>query len=137
MKKIVRIEPHYEPRIWGGGTTRPIQPEAVYENVNLPDKLIGFQYFPAAEEFGCRVTRYWDEPGLYTLMRIQTDGEGHFLHERFAFYTCVKGEGTINDVPVRQGDTVLVPAGTGWIHLHGALDLFLASCRNQNYPEKQ
>ena len=119
------------------GTTRPIQPEAVYENVNLPDKLIGFQYFPAAEEFGCRVTRYWDEPGLYTLMRIQTDGEGKFLHERFAFYTCVKGEGTINDVPVRQGDTVLVPAGTGWIHLHGALDLFLASYRNQNYPEKQ
>ena len=183
MKKIVRIEPHYEPRIWGGGTrlrdefgyrtdvaplgevynvvalknhadcavrlydydridpstgtTRPIQPEAVFENVNLPDKLIEFQYFPAAEEFGCRVTRYWDEPGLYTLMRIQTDGEGHFLHERFAFYTCVKGEGTINDIPVRQGDTVLVPAGTGWIHLRGALDLFLASYRNQNYPGRK
>lgn len=112
------------------GTTRPIQPEAVYENVNLPDKLIEFQRFPAAEEFGCKVTRYWDEPGLYTLMRIQTDESGRFLHERFAFYTCVKGEGTLNGIPVRQGDTLLVPAGTGWIELKGTLDLFLASYRN-------
>ncbi len=116
------------------GTTRPIQREEVYANVNIPDRLIEFQMFPAAREFGCQVTRYWDEPGLYTLMRIQNDGQGRFLHERFAFYTCVKGEGTVNDVPIRQGETILVPHGTGWISLKGKLDLFLASYRNVNWP---
>ena len=36
----------------------------VYENVNIPDKMITFQQYPYANEFGCKVTRYWDEPGL-------------------------------------------------------------------------
>ena len=91
MKRIVRIEPHYEPRMWGGGT-------------RLRDE---FHYV--------------------------TDDCGRFLHERFAFYTCVKGEGTLNGIPVRQGDTLLVPAGTGWIELNGKLDLFLASYRNAGF----
>lgn len=111
---------------------RPIQPEEVYENVNIPDKMITFQQYPYANEFGCKVTRYWDEPGLYTLMRIQTDTEGKFLHERFAFYTCVKGEGMINDMHIRQGETILVPNHMGWIKIKGKLDLFLASYRNQH-----
>ena len=113
------------------GELRPIQPQEVYDNVNLPDKLIKFQQFPYANEFGCKVTRYWDEPGLYTLIRIQTENEGKFLHDRFAFYTCVKGEGTINGVSIQQGETVLVPAHMGWMHFEGKMDLFLASYRNE------
>lgn len=113
------------------GELRPIQPQEVYDNVNLPDKLINFQQFPYANEFGCKVTRYWDEPGLYTLIRIQTENEGKFLHDCFAFYTCVKGEGTINGVSIQQGETVLVPAHMGWMHFEGKMDLFLASYRNE------
>ncbi len=114
------------------GKKRPIQIQEVYDNVNIPDKMITFQTYPSATEFGCKVTRYWDEPGLYTLMRIQTDGHGCFLHERFAFYTCVKGEGYLNDRTIRQGDTLLVPDHSGWIELKGNLDLFLASYRNEH-----
>lgn len=113
------------------GKKREIQPQAVYENVNIPDKLIEFQMYPSAEEHGIKVTRYWDEPGLYTLMRLQVDGKGKFLHDRFAFYTCVKGEGTINEVNIRQGETVLVPHHMGWLHFEGEMDLFLASYRNE------
>lgn len=113
------------------GKGRPTDPKAVYENVNLPDKLIEFQDYPYADEFGCHVTRYWDEPGLYTLIRLQVPKNGRFLHERFAFYTCVKGEGTINGIPIRQGDTYLVPDRMGWIELEGDLDIFLASYRNE------
>ena len=94
--------------------------------------MIEFQKFPAAHELGCMVTRYWDQPGLYTLIRLRTEKEGRFLYERFAFYTCVHGEGEINDIPIRQGETILVPHGTGWIEIKGDLDLFLASYRNQN-----
>lgn len=112
-------------------TTRPIQPKEVYENVNIPDKLIEFQMYPCAHEFGCDVTRYWDEPGLYTLTRVQVASSGRFLLESFAFYTCVKGEGTINGVSIRQGETVLVPRQMGWMQLEGNMDLFVASYRNE------
>lgn len=111
--------------------TRPIQPQEVYDNVNLPDKLITFQQFPAAKEHGLHVTRYWDEPGLYTLYRLQVETSGRFLHERFAFYTCVKGEGSINGRAIRQGETLLVPDHMGWITLEGKMDVFLASYRNE------
>ena len=114
------------------GKTRDIQPEEVYDNVNLPDKLIEFQQFPAANKFGIKVTRYWDEPGLYTLIRLQVEEKGKFLHDRFAFYTCVKGEGTINGVSIRQGETILVAAHMGWMNMEGNMDLFLASYRNEN-----
>lgn len=113
------------------GTKRPIQPEEVYENVNIPDRSTRFARYPAAIENNVAVIRYWDQPGLYTLIRLQISEYGKFLYERFAFYTCVKGEGKINNVDIRQGDTVLVPAGTGWLHFEGNMDLFLASYRNE------
>lgn len=113
------------------GKKREIQPKEVYDNVNLPDKLIEFQQFPHANEFGCKVTRYWDEPGLYTLIRLQVEEKGKFLHDRFAFYTCVKGEGTINGTAIHQGETILVPDHMGWIEIMGNIDLFLASYRNE------
>lgn len=113
------------------GTKRPIQPEAVKEQVCIPDRLIEFQDFPAASEHGLKVARYTDDPGLYTLTRLQCEQKGRFLQERFAFYTVVKGEGTINGFPVRQGDTVLIPDGKGWTELEGSLDVFLASYRNE------
>lgn len=119
-----RIDPAF-------GTKRPIQPEEVYENVNIPDRSTQFVHYPAAMENGIAVTRYWDQPGLYTLIRLQIAERGKFLHERFAFYTCVKGEGKINNISIRQGDTVLVPAGMGWLQLEGQMDLFLASYRNE------
>lgn len=65
------------------------------------------------------------DPVLYTLTRIETEEKGRFFHERFAFCTCVKG----------QGETVLVPEHTGWLDLQGKMDLFMASYRNK--PDRQ
>ena len=77
------------------------------------------------------MTRYWDEPGLYTLMRLQVEERGTFSHPRFAFYTCVDGEGTIQDVPIKKGETLLVPEGMGMLKFEGNMDVFLASYRNE------
>lgn len=114
------------------GDKRPIQPKEVYDNVNIPDRSTEFVQYPPAIENGVAVTRYWDQPGLYTLIRLQISEKGTYLHERFAFYTCVKGEGTVNGVSVRQGETILVPEGMGWLTFEGDMDLFLASYRNEN-----
>ena len=99
--------------------------------MNLPDHSTTFVHYPAAPELGLNVTRYWDQPGLYTLIRLQCEEKGRFLHERFAFYTCVDGEGTIDGMPIRKGETILVPEGMGWLSIEGNLDLFLASYRNE------
>jgi len=37
----------------------------------------------------------------------------------------------VNGIPVRQGETILVPAGMGALQICGNLDLFLASYRNR------
>lgn len=110
---------------------RPIQPEEVYENVNIPDTSTQFVMYPSAFERGIHVTRYWDQPGLYTLMRLQVDIQGTFSHPRFAFYTCVHGEGTIQGTPIRKGETILVPDGMGMLEFKGKMDVFLASYRNE------
>lgn len=110
---------------------RPIQPEAVYENVNIPDTSTEFVLYPSAHELGVDVTRYWDQPGLYTLMRLQVKEQGRFRHDRFAFYTCVNGQGSINGIFIRKGETILVPDGFGWLEIKGNIDLFLASYRNE------
>jgi mannose-6-phosphate isomerase len=117
------------------GEKRDIQPEEVYNNVNIPDHSTKFVHYPAALEDGIKVTRYWDQPGLYTLMRLQVDEKGKFLHDRFAFYTCVDGAGLINNVPIHKGETVLVPHGIGWLEIEGNIDLFLASYRNEKIGE--
>lgn len=113
------------------GKRRDIQPNEVFENVNIPDTSKEFVIYSAANELGVDVTRYWDQPGLYTLMRLQVQEIGRFRHDRFAFYTCVDGEGEINDIKIRKGETILVPEGYGWLNLKGNMDLFLASYRNQ------
>ncbi|MCI5504257.1 MAG: class I mannose-6-phosphate isomerase [Eubacterium sp.] len=113
------------------GKKRNIQPEAVFENVNVPDTSTGFVLYPSSRELGVDVTRYWDQPGLYTLIRLQVKDTGRFRHDRFAFYTCVDGEGEINGIPIRKGETVLAPDGIGWLELKGNLDLFLASYGNE------
>lgn len=115
------------------GTKRPIQPEEVMEHVNIPDTSGVFEHYPVSHELGVDVTRYCDEPGLYTLMRLQVKEKGRFLHERFSFLTCVEGSGTVNGVPIRKGETILVPHGTGWLNLEGNMDLFLASYRNEAF----
>lgn len=113
------------------GKLRDIQPEEVYQNVNMPDRSTEFVMYPSALERGIHVSRYWDEPGLYTLMRLQVETCGTFSHPNFAFYTCVEGEGTIQGVPISKGETLLVPQGMGMLEYKGKMDLFLASYRSE------
>lgn len=113
------------------GTTRALQVEEVIENVNIPDISKGFVHYEALLQEGCLVTEYFDEPGLYLLKRIQVEKEGSFTFDRFGFYTIVEGEGSINGVSVRKGETILVPAGIETLTLKGKMDLFLASYRNE------
>ena len=112
------------------GKHRPLHAQKVIDNVNTPDNTVGFVWFEPTLEQGCQVTRYWDEPGLYTLLRLKVQGEGRYEQERFSFYTVYEGAGTLNGHPLKKGDTVLVPHGYGPCVLKGDLDIFVASYRD-------
>ncbi len=112
------------------GKKRELHVQEVIDNVLVPDNANAFVWFDSREKDGCAITEYWDEPGLYTLKRLKVNGQGRFVHERFAFLTVYEGEGRINDTPIKKGETVLAPQGIGPYQFTGTLDLFLASYRN-------
>lgn len=113
------------------GKARELHIREVIDNVLVPDNTNDFVWFASENRQGCEITEYWDEPGLYTLKRLRVDGSGEYGQERFAFYTVVEGNGAINGVQLRKGETVLVPAKTGMCRFTGRLDMFLATYKNR------
>lgn len=112
------------------GQTRQLHIDKVIDNVIAPDDTKDFVWFDSTQENGCEITRYWNEPGLYTLLRLKITGAGHYSQPRFAFITLVEGSGTINGLAVSKGETLFVPDGFGDLQLRGAMDCFIASYEN-------
>lgn len=117
------------------GQERELHIEKVIENVLVPDTSKGFVWIEPYLKSNCEITDYWDEPGLYTLSRIKVADFGYYELDQFAFLTIVDGQGSINDVPVQKGETVLIPDGFGQLKLKGKLDLFVASYKNLKEPQ--
>lgn len=112
------------------GTARELHIQKVFDNVNIPDNTLGFVWYEPNLENGCMVTRYWNEPGLYTLIRLQVENTGSYEQERFAFYTVVSGSGSIGGISVKKGDTLFAPQGIGKLVLAGNIDVFVATYYN-------
>ena len=118
-----RIEP-------STGKCRQLHRQEVFDNVVVPDGEKNFVYFEPHMENGCEITEYGDRPGLYSLKRLRVNGNGTYKQQRFAFYTVVDGNGFMNNVPLKKGDTVLVPHEFGKCEINGKLDMFIASYQN-------
>lgn len=108
------------------GSLRELHVQEVFDNVLIPD----YQNQPVRSNITHEHT-YWDEPGLYTLTRLKVNHEQCYEQERFMFITCVNGEGHLNNLPIRKGDTYFVPHQYGEITLKGTLDLMIASYKNK------
>lgn len=113
------------------GHERELHIDKVIDNVVVPDDAKDFQWFDSSEANGCELTRYWNEPGLYTLLRLKTRSEGRYSQPRFAFITLVEGEGEINGLAVKKGETIFVPDNFGELTLRGEIDCFIASYENE------
>lgn len=113
------------------GHERELHIDKVIDNVVTPDDKKEFVWFDSTIENGCEITRYWNEPGLYTLLRLKTEREGKYSQPRFAFITIVEGKGHINDTPVKKGETIFVPDDFGELVFRGGIDCFIASYENE------
>lgn len=59
----------------------------------------------------------------YTIYRLDISGEVEVDIDRYTLYTCIDGQGYINDMKVRKGDSCFVPLGIDKIMLDGDMVL--------------
>ena len=113
------------------GKKRPLHPEDVYANVNIPDRLVEPYRAEPAQRDVCLENIYHDEPGVYSCGRIRmTEKNGRFAMDEFYFVTCVNGAGRICGRSVELGETFFIPAHFGAVELEGTLDLTYVTYRD-------
>lgn len=105
------------------GKPRELHIKKVLDNITVPDNQIDSFWPETKQQGGCRVTEFYDEAGVYTSGRIETNGGGRVNAEEFRFYVCADGHGKIGDAEIKAGETVFVPSGFGELELAGNMDL--------------
>ena len=107
--------------------SRPLQLQEVYDCVNIPEVPVGAKAVEPVREKGLLIYHYYEKAGEYVAKRFIVKGKGNYSYQGFLFLTCVNGEGTIEDMPIGLGETILVPADFGEIHFDGDMDLIAIS----------
>lgn len=92
------------------------------EGIVLGDTLVFDQY---------KLTTFIDEPGVFTLKKIETLKDTRFENNRFYFLTVINGQGTIENNQVRKGDTLLVPDNYGVVKVSQNLEVIFSSYKNK------
>lgn len=107
---------------------RPLDLQAVYDCVNIPEvPLENGRDVNPAEKNGVACYDYYEKSGEYVAKRLKIEKEGSFNYPHFAFYTCVNGGGELEGIPIKKGETLLVPKGYGPVELKGKLDICFIS----------
>lgn len=114
------------------GNPRPMHINEVYDTVTVPDdQILPVPYVTHTDDKGCSISRFYDEPKVYTAGRIQTVSEGSFCLDGFYFLSCVEGEGKIENKRICAGQTLFIPREYGPVSITGTLDLMYISYRNE------
>lgn len=106
---------------------RPLHFKQVYDCVNIPEVPIGAKAVEPVEENGLLIYHYYEKAKEYVAKRFLVQGKGSFSYGGFLFLTCVNGNGKVEDINIKLGETILVPADFGEIHFDGAMDLIAIS----------
>lgn len=106
---------------------RPLHLQQTYDCANIPEVPVGPVHVEPKHENGVALYEYYDVPGEYRAGRIVVNGEGSYENERFVFYACYRGEGSVDGAALKAGETVFVPARYGRVSLKGDMDLIMLS----------
>ncbi|MDL2276717.1 class I mannose-6-phosphate isomerase [Breznakia sp. OttesenSCG-928-G09] len=102
---------------------RDLHVQKVFECVNIPNDKIGLVDLNKIEKDCCILTSFHDEPGVYSAGHIEVETKGNYERDEFYFLTCLGGEGKVNDIAIKGGETLFIPCEFGPITLTGSLDL--------------
>lgn len=111
------------------GNKRDLHIEQSLDVLAIPHDAPGpFSVLPE-EIDGCQVRSYIDKPQVFTFKSIEVSKKGTYTFDRFYFLTCIEGEGKVDDVVMRPGKTILIPAGFKRVAIEGKVVLLLSSYR--------
>ena len=113
------------------GKKRDIQPEQVYENVNMPDTSTEFVMYPSSLERGIHVTRYWMNLDCIHLcvFRLRKWEHSRILALPFIHVWMVKE--LYRMYLSKKGKPCSFRGRMGMLKFKGNMDVFLASYRNE------
>lgn len=117
-------------RLWDHGRTdpkRPLNVQAVYDNVKIPDDTIVPYHVEPYQEKGCMVYDYYACAGEYVGRRIKTTPGASFEMEQFLFLLCLEGTTNVNHYNMKPGETLLIPAHSGRLVFDGNADICVLS----------
>lgn len=105
------------------GKQRELHKDKVIECVNIPDAERQPSLQKHWESGNCCITELHNEPGLYTCGRIDVKTQGTYRRSEFYFLTCIEGEGCIQNMPIKGGETIFVPCNYEAITISGNISL--------------
>jgi mannose-6-phosphate isomerase len=102
---------------------RELHIQQVFDNVRIPND--DPQPVDLIEEVSADNTHicFHHEPGVYTAGLYNIQKEGSIKRNEFYFLTCISGEGKLNDVSIKGGETVFVPCDFQELKVSGSMEL--------------
>lgn len=110
--------------------SRKLHIKQVYDCINMPEKELKPIDVMIEKKENLKISHYYDHAKEYTGLRLDISGKCNFECPYFAFYLVAKGEGTINGLQVKQGETIFVPSEFGKLNLDGVMKLYSISYRD-------
>ena len=110
------------------GKGRTLHLEEAMAAITFPQRVISDEVVERKAN-GIEETTLVDEPGVFTLKQWKVDGDVTLPIDAFYICTLVEGAGWIDETPLRQFETVFVPATCKELRLIGEMTVFAASYR--------
>ena len=108
------------------GHKRPLHIEQAAKYIYYPQVLKQRTPIQLIQSRDCIQTVYQNDPGIFTLKKIELHGDTTIHHKDFHLLTVIEGNGTINDEHINKWDTLLQICDTK-LHLCGDMTIMAAS----------
>jgi mannose-6-phosphate isomerase class I len=105
------------------GTKRQLHIQEVFDNIRIPNSDTKTADLKPIDENGLIRTMLHDEPGVYTAEKLEVQTKAGFRLDEFYFLTILEGQGQINALPVKAGETVFVPCAFGKVTFEGTMQM--------------
>ncbi len=102
---------------------RELHIQQVFDNVRIPNDQTKPVDLIKEKSDDYTHTLFHHEPGVYSAGLYEIEGQGKICREEFYFLTCLKGNGTIDNVTIQGGETIFVPAHYDACSIKGDLQL--------------
>ena len=114
------------------GTQRQLHVQQVLDNIRIPNSDTAPAQLNPIRENGLIRTMLHDEPGVYTAEKLEVETKAKFILDEFCFMTILEGQGTLNSMAIKAGETVFIPCAYGPIDIEGKMEMAFVS-----YMEKE